>query len=77
MEPISLPTLADGRWAAVEIKLSGTQLPHAIDTLADAVGQIDAAHVGEPEFRLVVTGTGPVVVAGDGTITAPLSALAP
>ena len=70
-------TLPDGRWGAVEVKLSGSQLPYAVTSLGDAVGQIDTALMGEPAFRLVVTGTGPVLVTDDGTVTAPLSALAP
>lgn len=70
-------TLADGRWAAVEVKLGGGQFPAGAKSLNAAVDQVDTGRVGEPEFRLVVTGTGPVLVANDGTITAPLSALAP
>ena len=31
----------------------------------------------EPAFKLVVTGTGPILVTDDGTISAPLAALAP
>ena len=41
------------------------------------VAQVDAEAVGEPVFRLVVTGTGPVLVTDDGTVTAPLVARAP
>ena len=70
-------TLPDGRWAAVEVKLGSGQLAAAATSLNTAVEQIDIATVGEPAFRLVITGTGPVVVADDGTITAPLSALMP
>lgn len=71
---ISLP---DGRWAAVEVKLGSGQLPQAIASLTAAVDQIDTSVVGVPAFRLVVTGTGPTLVAEDGTVTAPLMALAP
>lgn len=70
-------TLPDGRWAAVEIKLGGSQLHAGIDSLNDSIKQIDTDAHGEPSFRLVVTGTGPVLVADDSTITAPLSSLAP
>ena len=41
------------------------------------IAQIDTELVGEPAFRLVVTGTGPVLVTDDGIVTAPLNALAP
>jgi hypothetical protein len=32
--------------------------------------------VGEPAFRLVVTGTGPILTVDDGTVACPLTALA-
>lgn len=70
-------TLPGGRWAAVEIKLGAARIPEAMMSLNKAVSDIDTASVGEPAFRLVVTGTGPTYVADDGTITAPLHALAP
>lgn len=70
-------TLPDGRWGAVEVKLSGMQLPYAATSLNDVIAQIDTDLVGEPAFRLVVTGTGPVLVTDDGTVTTPLTALAP
>ena len=70
-------TLPDGRWGAVEVKLGGTQLPHAVASRNDVIAQIDTELVGEPAFRLLVTGTGPVLITDDGTITAPLTALSP
>lgn len=70
-------TLPDGRWAAVEVKLGGPQMTAGAATLRDAVAQIDTDAVGEPTFRLVVTGTGPIITLDDGTITCPLRALAP
>lgn len=71
---ISLP---DGRWGAVEVKLGGRQLKAGADSLNAVISQIDTQHMGEPVFRLVVTGTGPTLITDDGTITAPLAALAP
>lgn len=68
--------LPDGRRGVVEVKLSGTQLPYAVESLNDIITQVDTELVGEPAFRLVVTGTGPILVTEDGTITAPLTALA-
>ena len=70
-------TLPDGRWGAVEVKLGGTQLPQAVSSLRKAIAQIDTEVVGEPTFRLIVTGTGPILVTEDGTVTAPLPSLAP
>lgn len=59
------------------MKLGSAQLPKAIESLGAAIAQIETGTENEPVFRLVVTGTGPVLVADDGTITAPLHALAP
>lgn len=70
-------TLPDGRWAAVEVKLGGPQVTAGAASLRDAVAQIDTVAVGEPAFRLVVTGTGPVIMFDDDTVTCPLRALAP
>jgi predicted AAA+ superfamily ATPase len=70
-------TLPDGRWGAVEVKLGGPQMLAGVESLRDAIEQIDTDAVGEPAFRLVVTGTGPILTADDDTVISPLSALAP
>lgn len=70
-------TLPDGRWGAVEVKLGGAQVTAGVESLQHAVDQIDTDAVGEPSFRLVVTGTGSIFTADDGTVTAPMHALAP
>jgi predicted AAA+ superfamily ATPase len=69
--------LPGGRWAAVEVKLGGRQLAAGIDSLTKACAQIDTAAAGQPAFRLVITGTGPILTASDGTVTCPLAALRP
>ncbi len=68
-------TLPGGRWAAVEVKLGGLQVSHARESLSAAVDQVDTEVVGEPAFKLIITGTGPVLTLDDNTITCPLSAL--
>lgn len=67
---ISLP---DGRWGAEEVKLGGARFADGVDSLREVVGQIDTERVGEPAFRMVVTGIGPILVTDDGTVTAPLA----
>ena len=59
-------TLPDGRWGAVEVKLGGQQFTAGADTLRAAIAHVDTAAIGEPAFRLVVTGTGPILVTDDG-----------
>ncbi|MCL2653650.1 MAG: DUF4143 domain-containing protein [Propionibacteriaceae bacterium] len=71
---VSLP---DGRWGAIEVKLGAGHIPAGMESLNAAVAQIDDQVTAPPVFRLVVTGTGPTFVAGDGTITCPLAALRP
>ncbi len=70
-------TLPDGRWGAVEVKLGGQQLTAGATSLQAVIAQVDIAAIGEPAFRLVATGTGPILVTDDGIVTAPLTALAP
>lgn len=48
-----------------------------VESLTDAIDQIDIDAVGEPAFRLVVTGTGPTLTADDGTVTYSLGVLGP
>ncbi|MDR1634249.1 MAG: DUF4143 domain-containing protein [Bifidobacteriaceae bacterium] len=73
----AIVALPDGRWGAVEVKLGGPQAEAGATSLAQAIAQIDTAATGQPAFRLVVTGTGPTLNLPDGTITCPLSKLAP
>lgn len=69
--------LEDGRWAAVEVKLGAGKVPAGAASLDKAVAQVDHGLAGEPEFRLVVTGTGPTAVLDSGVVTCPLAALGP
>jgi len=69
--------LGDGRWAAVEAKVGARQIPGGAESMALTVAQIDTSAVGEPAFRLVVTGTGGTFALKDGTITVPLGKLVP
>lgn len=70
-------TLPDGRWGAVEVKLGGRQAPAAVASLNNTIGDIDTAAVGEPSFRIIITGTGPTFVADDGTVITSLAHLGP
>lgn len=73
----AIVTLPDGRWGAVEIKLGGAQVPAAIESLQNAIDQIDTDAVGKPAFRLVLTATGPILTGDDGTVVCSLRGLAP
>ncbi|MDR2702981.1 MAG: DUF4143 domain-containing protein [Cellulomonadaceae bacterium] len=73
----AIVTLPGGRWGAIEIKLGGTQIESAMVSLEQTISEIDTKAVGEPEFKAVITGTGPTYTAANGIVTFPLSALAP
>ncbi|WP_120004254.1 ATP-binding protein [Nesterenkonia muleiensis] len=73
----AIVSLPDGRWGAVEVKLGGRQFAAGAESLDAVITQIDTEKMGDPAFRLVVTGTGPILVTDSRTITAPLTALAP
>jgi predicted AAA+ superfamily ATPase len=70
-------TLRDGRWGAAEVKLGFGQIAAGAASLARALDQIDLTTLGKPAFRLIITGTGATMTMPDGTITCPLTALAP
>lgn len=70
-------TLPDGRWGAVEIKLGAGQIDKGTDSLRRAVSDIDTGAVGEPAFRMVVTGNGPTLTSEDGIVVTSHRALCP
>lgn len=73
----AIVTRPDGRWGAIEVKLGGAQAQSGLESLRQAIDRIDTDAVGEPSFRLVVTGTGPLYTTDDGAVVCPLSALVP
>ena len=73
----AIVALPDGRWGAVEVKLGGGQVSAGVESLNKVIDQIDTDAVGEPAFRLVVTGTGPILTTDNDTVITPLTALTP
>ncbi|MCL1899515.1 MAG: DUF4143 domain-containing protein, partial [Promicromonosporaceae bacterium] len=69
--------LKDGRWGAVEVKLGASRIGEAHATLERTIADIDTASVGEPAFRLVLTGNGPTYRIDEQTITTSLANLGP
>lgn len=69
--------LPDGRWGAVEVKLGGGQVAAGIASLGAAIEQVDLGQVGEPVFRLVVTGTGHTLTADDGAVVSSIADIGP
>ena len=68
----------DGRWLAVEVKLSsGEMLDDAARSLTRACEQIDPSRAGEPVKRLVITASGYAYERPDGVSVLPITALGP
>ena len=70
-------TLPDGRWAAVEVKMSQRDVDKAAAQLLDFAGRIDTGKQGEHAALIVVTATGSAGRRPDGVHVVPITALAP
>ena len=69
--------LADGRWAAFEIKLGSGMVEAGAASLRRFLGAIDKDKCGEPAAVGVIVGTGFGYVRDDGVAVIPLGSLAP
>jgi predicted AAA+ superfamily ATPase len=69
--------LADGRWAAFEIKLGAGQVDVAADSLLRFRRQIDTTKCGEPAVLGVICGTGFAYRRDDGVAVVPVGSLGP
>lgn len=69
--------LADGRWAAFEIKLGSGMVEAGAASLRRFLGAIDKEKCGEPAAIGVIVGTGFGYVRDDGVAVIPLGSLAP
>lgn len=70
-------TLPDGRWAAVEIKLSHAQVDSAAAGLRAFAGKVDTEKQGAPSALIVITATGPAGRRADGVHVTPITAFGP
>lgn len=70
-------TLGDGRWAALEVKLSPEKTSEAAASLIRFKAKVDTSKIGEPEFMAVITATGPAHVRPDGVMVVPITTLGP
>ena len=66
-----------GAWGLVEIKLSSADVEAGVATLNKVSAKIDKAIVGEPRFKMVITGSGYSHQRRDGAIVCPIACLAP
>lgn len=70
-------TLADGRWAGVEIKLGQAQVDSAASGLLAFAERVDTARQGVPSALIIITATGSAGRRADGVHVTPITALAP
>ena len=69
--------LADGRWAAFEMKLGSGMVEEGAASLRRFLGAIDTERCGEPAAVGVIVGTGFGYLRDDGVAVIPLGSLAP
>ncbi|MHB1710613.1 MAG: ATP-binding protein [Acidimicrobiales bacterium] len=69
--------LADGRWAAIEVKLGSGQVDAGARGLSTFAGRIDRSHYGDPAFLAVVTARGYAYRRPDGILVLPIGTMGP
>jgi predicted AAA+ superfamily ATPase len=70
-------SLADGRWAAIEVKLGTAWIDDAAGHLLQLVEKVDAEKIGKPTFLAVLTSTGSAYQRRDGVLVLPIGTLGP
>ncbi|MCG8469551.1 MAG: DUF4143 domain-containing protein [Gemmatimonadetes bacterium] len=77
LEVDAIIELADGRWAAFEVKLGAGHVDHGARTLERFADRVDTERRGLPAALVVVSGTGYAHVRDDGINVIPVGALGP
>lgn len=67
----------DGRYGLIEVKLGRNQEAEGAGTLIRLKKKIIASHQREPDFMMVITGTGFVHLREDGILVVPVGCLKP
>ena len=70
-------TVADGRWAAFEVKLNPDDADAAASSLVRFAAKVDQSKVGAPVALGVITSTGLAHRRADGVLVLPIGALGP
>ncbi len=77
LEADAIVELADGRWAAFEVKLSQNSADQAARSLLRLSDKIDPERWGSPACLAIITATGYGYTRADGVHVVPIGALAP
>lgn len=77
LEVDAIVEMADGRWAAFEIKLGARAVDEGADSLRRFASRVDTTKCGLPLLLGVITGTGLAYTRPDGVAVVPIGALGP
>lgn len=77
LEADAVLSLADGRWALVEVKLGERYIDDAAAHLRKLADRVDTKRMGPPSFLMVVTGGKAAYRRDDGVVVVPLACLKP
>ena len=77
IEADAVVQLADGRWAAFEIKLGAGLVDEGAASCSAFAKSVDTQKSGEPSALGVIVGTGFGYMRPDGVVVIPVGALAP
>jgi uncharacterized protein len=77
LEVDAIVEVADGRWAAFEVKLGTGMVDEAANTLLRFAERVDTSKCGEPCVLGVIVGPGLGYVRADGVAVIPIGALGP
>lgn len=69
--------LHDGRWAPVEVKLGSSEIEEGAAHLIKLQKKIDTEKVGQPSFKMVLTGGQFAYKRNDGVLVVPIGCLKP
>ena len=67
--------LADGRWAAIEVKMGSPQIEEAAASLLKLQSKVDTEKMGSPSFLMVLTAGEFAYRRNDGVLVIPLGCL--
>lgn len=75
LEADAIIQLRDGRWGVIEVKLGSHEIDKAASSLEKLVDKIDSNTLGEPAFKMIITGTEYAYRRDDGVLVVPLGCL--
>lgn len=77
LEADAIVEAADGRWAAIEIKLGASRVDSGAANLLKLADRVDTSTCGDPAALVVITATGYGFTREDGVSVIPIGALGP